>query len=269
MGRQEQSAEQRDQRDALLIQAIERSGQADRAALAELLTRHENRIYSICVRLVGDRETAHDLAQDTMVKVIEGLDSFDRRAKFTTWLTRVTMNVCISYLRKQRVRRSTSLSQTREPTSSGGTGVSPVIGAPHGRDGRATEDNPAHWGDSQAQGREPLAHDRVESEETMDRLRQAIAELDPDQRGILVLRDGQGLDYRQIGEALGIAVGTVKSRLFRARAALREAIERRERSEPACSGGTGVSPAHGRGGRATEDNPVRQDEHRNDHRKQQ
>lgn len=214
MSREEGSAERSDQRDADLIEAVRSAGPFDRAALSELLTRHEDRIFSVCVRMVGDRETARDLAQDAMVKIIEGLDSFDSRAKFTTWLTRVTMNVCISHLRKQRLRRSASLDDALQPAQRGED--APGFGQP-------------------IETREPAASDRVESGEDMTRLSRALAQLDPEQRGIIVLRDAQGMDYRRISETLGVGVGTVKSRLFRARAALREAMERMERGGDASS----------------------------------
>ncbi|MFN9970211.1 MAG: RNA polymerase sigma factor, partial [Phycisphaerae bacterium] len=74
--------------------------------------------------------------------------------------------------------------------------------------------------------REPIAHQRVEGDETRARVLDALSTLDVDSRTILILRDGRDLDYDQIAEILGVAIGTVKSRLFRARQALREAIER-------------------------------------------
>jgi RNA polymerase sigma-70 factor (ECF subfamily) len=75
--------------------------------------------------------------------------------------------------------------------------------------------------------REQIAHQRVEGDETRARVLEALSTLDVDSRTILILRDGRDLDYDQIAEILGVAIGTVKSRLFRARQALREAIERR------------------------------------------
>jgi RNA polymerase sigma-70 factor, ECF subfamily len=74
---------------------------------------------------------------------------------------------------------------------------------------------------------EQIAHQRVEGDETRARVLEALSTLDVDSRTILILRDGRDLDYDQIAEILGVAIGTVKSRLFRARQALREAIERR------------------------------------------
>lgn len=182
----------------------------DRDALAALLHAHEAQIFATCVRMLGDREQARDLTQDTMVRLIEALDGFDGRARFATWMTRIAMNVCLSHLRKQRLRRHASLD------------ASPS---------RGSERSTPAPGTTLEQGREPHGASRVELSDDTARLRRALGRLDPDARAILILRDMRGLDYRQIAETLDVALGTVKSRIFRARAALREAMERLE--EPA------------------------------------
>lgn len=211
---QDAASARRAELDARLIERIRAtSSRADsQAALAELLQAHEERIFATCLRMVRDPETARDLTQDAMVKVIQGLDSFDNRARFSTWLTRVAMNVCISYMRKRKLRRHASLDA---PMASGGGGA----GASEG--GRT-------FSDALEAAPEPSGQERVETREDRDMLLAALDTLDPDHRAVLVLRDGQDLDYQQIGEVLGVPIGTVKSRLFRARAALREAIEQRQ-----------------------------------------
>ncbi|TVQ32874.1 MAG: RNA polymerase sigma factor [Phycisphaeraceae bacterium] len=178
----------------------------DKGALTTLLTRHEGRIYAICLRMVNKPEPARDLTQDAMVRLIEGLGSFDGRASFTTWMTRVVVNVCLSDLRKQKLRRHRSLEASDPSTQSRNTSLREVV-----------ED----------QG-EPGAAERVQMGDERRRLETALSELEPEQRAILILRDVRGLDYSQIAETFGVAVGTVKSRLFRARAGLRERMERLE-----------------------------------------
>jgi RNA polymerase sigma-70 factor (ECF subfamily) len=170
-----------------------------------LLSRYQDRLFGVCMRMVNDRDLAADLTQDAMIKVIEGLGSFDARAKLSTWMIRVTMNVCLSRLRAERVRRHVSLDSTeRGPTGSGPGGRSEA------------------W--SHEAG-EPEPTDRVERDETRRRVSAALLRVAPEQRAILVLRDCRGLDYEQIADVLAVPVGTVKSRLFRARAALREVLE--------------------------------------------
>jgi RNA polymerase sigma-70 factor, ECF subfamily len=181
--------------DPVLVAAI-RAG--DQKAWTALLTRYQNRLYTVCFRMVRDREAAFDLTQESLVKVIQGMPRFDGRAKLSTWMIRITMNVCLSHLRSEKLRRHASLS------------------APMGRQGE-----PMEFADEW----EPNAAGRVESEDDRRRVLAGLDMLEPDQRAILVLRDCRGLDYDQIAGVLDLPVGTVKSRLFRARAALREAVE--------------------------------------------
>lgn len=183
--------------DDALVRAARGAGENARAALETLLVRHEKQVYATCLRIVGDREAARDLAQDTLVRVIGAIESFDGRARFTTWLTRIAMNACISHLRKQKHRRSASLE------AAGADGLT-------GRD--------------RLESVEPAPTGRVELEEDLARLADAMRSMDDQQRAILVLRDVRRLDYREIAETLHVPVGTVKSRLFRAREALRQAI---------------------------------------------
>lgn len=189
--------------DLRLVDAV-RGG--DQAAMGTLLTRHQARMFGLCYHILRHRELAADACQDAMVKLIQGLHGYDGRAQFTTWLTRIVINVCLSRLRSEKIRRAASL----DAASAGGTPDDPALS-------RRIE-----------QSREPSAALRVEDREGRTALEAALAALDPEQRTIVLLRDQRGLDYDEIGEVLGIAVGTVKSRLFRARAALRAEIERRE-----------------------------------------
>ncbi|MCB9845908.1 MAG: sigma-70 family RNA polymerase sigma factor [Phycisphaeraceae bacterium] len=187
-----------DARDLALVKAI-RDG--DTSAWTTLLKRYQDRLFTVCLRMVRDRELALDLTQDAFVKIIQGLDSYDGRAKLSTWFIRITMNVCLSRLRAERLRRHASLELMSDPNRSDGVSR----GFP--------------------QNREPVPGSNVEDNERRWLVSEALSRLSPDQRAILVLRDSRGLDYDQIAEVLDVPVGTVKSRLFRARVALRETIE--------------------------------------------
>ncbi len=185
-----------------------RSGAAP--AWSRLLARYQDRLFGVCLRMLGPstraRQTAADLTQDAMVKIIQGLGTFDGSAKFSTWAFRVTMNVCLSHLRGEKLRKHASLDGESSDS------VSAI------RSFGTRPDNPGP-------DREPDGHSRVSHSEQQARVASALGQIDADQRSILVLRDVRGLDYDQIAQVLGVAVGTVKSRLFRARAALREALE--------------------------------------------
>jgi len=204
------SAAGSDAHDQALVAAI-RSG--DPRAWSLLIARYQDRLFAVCLRMVNDRDVAADLTQDTFVKVIQGLGSYDGRSKLSTWLIRVAMNTCLSWKRSQKLRRHASLDGVE------GAADGLVGGDPWNQHGQG-------WGGWGA--REPGPQRGVERSEQHARLAAALAGLNAEQRAILVLRDVQGLDYDQIAEVLDIAVGTVKSRLFRARLALREALEREE-----------------------------------------
>lgn len=183
----------------------------DPSALAELLESYQDRLYAVCLRMIGNQELARDLTQDAMVKIIQGLDRFSGRSKLSTWMIRVTMNVCLTELRRLKLRRHASLDE-------------PIRGRSHRASGDATTHAAA------LPSGEPDAPSSVQRGETLDRLSEALGLIGHDQRALLILRDMQSLDYRQIAELLDVPVGTVKSRLFRARAALREQVEALERS---------------------------------------
>lgn len=192
-----------EQRELRLVQAI-RAG--DHGAWSGLIDLYQDRIYATCVRMLGDQDRAADQAHEAVIKVMEGIRTYDGRARLSTWIIRVTMNACLTHLRSEKYRRHASLDAMRAARS--GSAGGPVVG----RVGFEPE------------GGEPDVHSRVQSSDQQTRLISALLELSPEHRAVLVLRDGRGMDYEQIGDVLGIAVGTVKSRLFRARAALREAL---------------------------------------------
>lgn len=201
--------------DASLARAA-RAG--DFAALSALLERHQTRVFRMCVRVTGDEEAALEATQDTMVRAVRAIKTFDERAQFTTWITRIAINACYSRARSEKLRRHASLDAPLRGRSTGSGGA----GASGGVDGSA-------GGGSLGSGLanpEPGATERVEGEESRARVLAALSMLDFETRTILILRDGRDLDYDQIAAILGVAVGTVKSRLFRARQALREAIEK-------------------------------------------
>lgn len=182
------------------LQLLEAYRRGDPEAIGELLNVYQHRIYSVCYRMVRHEHDARDLAQEAMVKILQGLDSYDGRSKLSTWIIRVTMNCCLSHLRRERVRRASSL------------------------DGLWDEDGTPRLQSLPARG-ELSGAARVQQAELRVILERSLQRLDSQMRAVIVLRDIQDLDYQQIATVLGVPVGTVKSRLFRARAALRAAAE--------------------------------------------
>lgn len=197
-----------DAQELALVKAIQ-SGRTQ--AWSDLLRRYQDRLFGVCFRMVGDRDMAADLTQDSMVRIIEGLGTYDGRSKLSTWMIRVTMNVCLSKMRSEKLRRHASLD-------------APLEGPTRGRESRGAAERLA---DNQEREQSPVSS--VQRDELRRMVAAALLRVAPEQRAILVLRDSRDLDYEQIAEVLGVPVGTVKSRLFRAREALREALEAMDR----------------------------------------
>ena len=195
------------------IDLIRRAQRGDRGAMNRLLETHQQRVYRVCIRMVGHREDAAELAQDTLVKLVENLETFRGDAKLTTWLTRVAINACLSHRRKAKLRQTVSIDQPAVAAAADG----PTLAH------RLPEDSQS--------SAEPRPEQRVQLKEDLARLQQALLELDPEHRSVLVLRDIEQLDYQAIGEVLDLPLGTVKSRLFRAREALRQTMHAAE-SQP-------------------------------------
>ncbi|RMH14068.1 MAG: RNA polymerase sigma factor [Planctomycetota bacterium] len=177
---------------------VARALRADRDAQAELVKRYQKPVFGLCLNLVG-RQDAEDLAQEALFRVLSKLDSFSGQSSLGTWIYRITTNICLTHLR----RRTRSQRIDRE--------------LPH----------------SPGQIVEPEAGSGVQTSETHRLLRAALERLPDEQRVILVLRDVRGLEYEQLAEILDIPVGTVRSRLFRARRALRDALQNPPRSSDA------------------------------------
>lgn len=187
-----------DAADRALVRAI-RAGRSE--AWNDLVRRYQDRVFTLCLRMVNnDRDLAADLSQDAFLRIIRGLDTFDDRARLSTWVYRVTMNSCLSRLRQEKLRRHASLDAPQNTND----------GSP---------------GPSRSQTREPPPGSRVQTVDERERLLDALGVLSDEHRAILILRDSRGLEYEQIAETLDIPVGTVRSRLFRARAALRNELE--------------------------------------------
>ena len=177
--------------DAELVAAA-RSG--DRQAVEQLLRRHQDRIHALCRRMTGNHTDALDAAQEAMISIVRGLPKFDGRSAFSTWVYRIATNACLDELRRRKRRATVPLPETesgeeRLPADASGT---PDMAA--------------------------AVSDRLDIE-------QALADLPPEFRAAVVLRDVCRLDYAEIAEVLDIPAGTVRSRIARGRGQLATALE--------------------------------------------
>ena len=178
-------------------QLVDGARSGDRAALEQLLERHERRVYRFGVKMCRDPEAAKDVLQETLIAAARTVKDFRGASSPSTWLYAIARSFCI----KQR-RRSKYAPEHEESIEAAGTGRE-VLGIAD--PGRAPDD--------------ALSGRQVERA-----LEQAIAELDPMYREILLLRDVEGLSAAEVAEAVGVSVDAVKSRLHRARVAVREKV---------------------------------------------
>lgn len=186
--------------DAHLVLAAR---EGDLAAFETLVVRHQKRMLNIAFRIIGDYEDACEAVQDAFVSAHRGLRGFRREARFSTWLTSITVNLARNRLKRMQVRRA------RTPFSLD----APVRTA----DGEMMPDPPS---------RDPSALDLMEQRDAANRIHDCVQALAPDFRSVLVLRDLQDLAYEEIGAALQLTIGTVKSRLFRARESVKECLKK-------------------------------------------
>jgi RNA polymerase sigma-70 factor (ECF subfamily) len=161
-----------------------------------------------------------------MVRILRGIHTFDGTSRVSTWMIRVTMNVCLSWLRSQRLRRHQSLEgpRTREGIVSPGSEKTQADAGREGLGDLGRARTPSGGEHPGGGGVLPVSG-ALERDDEQRRVGEALERIDADQRALLVLRDVRGLEYEQIAEVLGVPLGTVKSRIFRARAALRDVLE--------------------------------------------
>ena len=172
---------------------IDRALDGDRSAFTELVHIHQDRLFASMVQMTGSPDEAEDAVQDAFIRAFLKLDTFQRNSQFFTWLYRIAFNAALS--RRRRKRPNVSLEHFRESS-----------------------------GIEIADGGEKVDSDLLRGEQ-VDLVRRAIATLSEKHQTVLKLREMQERTYEEIAEILEISIGTVRSRLNRARAALKKAVE--------------------------------------------
>ena len=183
---------------------VERCRRGDSSAMERLILKYQGRLYNAILRICANPEDAAELTQETFVKIIEGIERFQGKSSFYTWAFRIAVNLAINHC--QRRSRIGFRSLDRDE-SNGGEGAVQLL-----RDLLRNEG--AHDPAGIAQNRELCSM-----------VTRALMELDEVHRTVMVLRDIEGMDYAQIAEVLGIELGTVRSRLSRARSTFKETVE--------------------------------------------
>ncbi len=184
-------------------QLVRRLRDRDEQAFRELMVEHRDKVYNLTLRMLGNRAEAEDVAQEVFIQVFKTIDTFREESKLSTWLYRVAVNLCknrIKYLARRQDRNKDQLDETTEAAASS---AAAAPGGPPPRPDRA-----------------------VEGAQIEKVLQDAIATLDEDHRVLVVLRDVEDLSIEEICAITGLPDGTVKSRLHRARLALRKKVTR-------------------------------------------
>lgn len=174
------------------IELLRKAKNGDRDAFGELFRKYEKRVFRVARRMCGSDDEAWDITQDAFIRAMQAMDRFDTKYRFFTWIYRITTNLAINYSKKKMRRREVHF---EEAYSAEGQQV--------------IEDNLA---------------DRAAGEQLARSVSKAVEKLTPALKVVFVLRVDQQLSYHEIAESLDIAMGTVMSRLNRARDKIREEL---------------------------------------------
>jgi len=184
---------------------LRRLRERDERAFKEMVEQYRDQVFNLTYRMMGSREEAEDLAQEVFVTVFKTIDRFRGDSKLSTWLYRVTVNHCknrIKYLARRYQQATSSYDEATERASAGQSGHAVTT-------------------------QRFVAPDRViEGAQREQLVQAAIAQLEEDHREVIVLRDVEELSYDEICQITGLPEGTVKSRLHRARVALKEKLKK-------------------------------------------
>jgi RNA polymerase sigma-70 factor, ECF subfamily len=180
---------------------IAKAQKGDRAAFRSLVERHQRRAFAIALALVRDENDARELVQDAFLRVYKGLENFQGGSSFFTWLYRIITNLSIDLIRKPG-RQLVDIDEARFESDESTEAEFPLL--------------------SRVDGSDPA--DVVRRREIAARLQVALEALPPYHRGVIVMREIEGLSYEEMAQAMGVSKGTIMSRLFHARQKLQKAL---------------------------------------------
>jgi len=180
---------------------LEKAKAGDVAAFEELIEAYQKKVFNLALRMIGNADDAADLAQEAFIRIFKAISGFKEQSSFSTWVYRITTNVCLDEIRKRKNRRVISLDEEL-----------------HMDDGDIKR---------QVESDGPRPDEAAEREELRRIVNEAINSLPVEQRTAITLRDLNGMSYDQIAQILDCPAGTVKSRINRARQALKNVLSAR------------------------------------------
>jgi RNA polymerase sigma-70 factor (ECF subfamily) len=195
------------------MQLIRAAQLGDRGAFGQIVWMYQGRLYNALFRLLGNEDDAAELCQEAFTRALENVARFRGEAGPYTWLFRIATNLALTSLRDRQRRRTFT------------AGSLPGGGRDSGGNGQAGGDHQADSLLQRVQSASPTPAQAVEQRDAQEQVVAALGRIDPEQRALLVMRDVDGMDYQQMAQVLEVPIGTVKSRLFRARLALRGELQ--------------------------------------------
>ena len=179
---------------------VQRAKQGDEESFAALVEQNQGWIYNLALRMTGNPDDALELSQEAFLNAWKGLGKFQGDSSFATWLYRLTSNVCIDFLRREKRRNALSMTISLD------------------------DEEEARQAELPDERFSP--HVEAERRERQETLRAGLSTLSAEHRRVLILRELEGLSYGEIAQVLGLEEGTVKSRIARARLALRNYLKK-------------------------------------------
>ena len=188
------------QADVSELDLVKRCQDGDSEAFDELVVRYRTRVFGMIYNMVHSEQDAWDLAQDSFLKAWKSIKRFRGQSSFYTWIYRIVMNVTIDWLRKKQIK-------------AGGAEFDDSIQLKEVDPASKTSPKP-----------DALPSERMEQKEIRSEIDKAIAQLSPEHRAVILMKEIDGMQYHEIAEALGCSIGTVMSRLFYARKKLQNLL---------------------------------------------
>lgn len=180
---------------------LRRSKEGHVASFEELISSHQQKVYNIALRMLTNEQDAFDASQEVFLKVYKNLDKFQENSSFSTWLYRITTNTCLDFIRKHKDRKNDVSIDAQVEFDDGETSF-------------------------QLKDKKVDVEEEVLKKERRQVLLEAISQLNPEHRKMIVLRELQGMSYQEIAEITGANIGTVKSKINRARISLKNSLEK-------------------------------------------